>query len=325
MDKLKKVKILFVLKKGINMIDILLATYNGEKYIEEQINSIINQTMNNWFLYIKDDCSTDNTLKIVLDYEKKYSDKIKVIKSDIRLGSAKDNFFSMLKLSSQKYTMLCDQDDVWKIDKIEKTYNCIKATEEEYGQIPILVHTDLEVVDEKLNKIADSFFEMQNLNYKCDKLNNLLVQNIVTGCSVMFNNQLRNCMSKIPKHAIIHDWWIAIVASAVGKIVFLNDKTLLYRQHSKNSVGAKNVRSFRYIFRKLNNLKEVSILLKDTYAQSEEILKVVKPYVNSKNYQILNTYSQIPTMIKIKRWITINNCGFWKNGIIRALGQIIFC
>ncbi|MDD4782006.1 MAG: glycosyltransferase, partial [Tissierellia bacterium] len=129
------------------MIDILLASYNGEKYIGEQIESILNQTYQDWFLYIKDDCSIDNTLDIALEYERKYIDKIKVIKSDIPSGSAKNNFFSMLPYSQNDYIMTCDQDDIWLPNKIELTFNKMKDVEKENSNIPILIHTDLKVVD----------------------------------------------------------------------------------------------------------------------------------------------------------------------------------
>lgn len=307
------------------MIDILLASYNGEKYIAEQIDSILNQTYKDWFLYIKDDCSTDNTVKIIKDYENSYKDKIKVITSDIKSGSAKDNFFSMLKYSENEYIMTCDQDDVWLPNKIEITIYKILEAEKEDKDIPILVHTDLKVVDEKLNKITDSLIKMQNLDSSRDKLNNLLVQNIVTGCTVMVNRNLLNYIKIVPRKAIMHDWWMALLASALGKLYFIDTPTVLYRQHRNNDVGAKNVKSTDYILRKLCNLNSVKETINDTYLQATELLNAIGDKVDSRNNELIKQYSLFLKINKYQRIKRLIKYQYWKKGIIRVVGQVFIC
>lgn len=307
------------------MIDILLASYNGEKYISEQIDSILNQTYKDWFLYIKDDCSTDNTLNIISNYEKSYKDKIKVITSEIKSGSAKDNFFSMLKYSENEYIMTCDQDDVWLPDKIEITLNKMQEVEQADNNVPILVHTDLKVVDEKLNIIAESLMKMQNLDFRRDKLNNLLVQNIVTGCTVMVNRKLLNYIKLVPRQAIMHDWWMALLASALGIVYFIDTPTVLYRQHKNNDVGAKNVKSTDYILRKLRNLNSVKDTINDTYIQAAELLNAIGDEADSRNNELIKQYSLFLNINKYQRIKRLIKYQYWKNGIIRVVGQVFIC
>ena len=307
------------------MIDILLASYNGEKYIAEQIDSILNQTFDDWILYIKDDCSTDNTATIILEYEKKYKDKIKIILSDKQSGSAKNNFFSMLKYSKSDYIMLCDQDDIWMPDKVEITYNAMLKAEQENNDIPVLVHTDLKVVDENLNVISDSLLKMQKLDSRKDKINNLLVQNIVTGCTVMVNKKLINYINKPPQHAVMHDWWFALIAASLGKIVFIDKKTVLYRQHGMNSVGAKDVNSKDYLFKMLKNVKMIKKSFEYGYIQSNELLNTIGEYLEKEDYELINQYSLLIDYNKLGKIKVFKKYRMWKNSVIKALGQLLFC
>ena len=307
------------------MIDILLAAYNGEKYIAEQIESILNQTYTDWTLYVKDDCSTDKTVEIVRGYEEKYSKKIKLILSEEPSGSAKNNYFSMLKYSTSDYIMTCDQDDVWLPNKIELTYSKMKETENSNKEAPVLVHTDLSVVDKNLNVISESLFKLQNMDSSRDKINHLLVQNIVTGCTVMVNRKLLSYIAKMPRHAIMHDWWMALIASALGKVVFIDKPTVLYRQHGNNDVGAKNVNSINYISRRLGNVKKIRQSIENTYHQSEELLGVIEGYLDENVCSTIKQYSLMPTFSKMTKIRTLQKYKLYKNGFVRIIGQIIFC
>ncbi len=306
------------------MIDILLASCNGEKYIAEQIDSILNQSFKDWYLFIKDDCSTDDTIKIILEYEKKYKDKIQVILSDKSSGSAKNNFFSLLQYSKNDYIMMSDQDDVWLPDKIELTLKKMIDSEKKYLNLPILVHSDLIVVDENLNIINNSFFKLQNFDSNRDKLNNLLVQNIVTGCTVMINRNLLNFIRIIPKRAIMHDWWMALIASAVGMIIYIESPTILYRQHGNNCVGAKDAKSLSYILTMLNKGYAIKKALNDTYSQSDELLTTIN-IIDEKNRSIIKHYSSLNNSNKLNKLKIFINYNIWKNGFIKIIGQILFC
>ena len=217
-----------------------MATYNGEKYIAEQIESIIKQSYTKWHLYIQDDCSTDATVSIALSYQEKYPEKITVIENNQNSGSAKNNFFAMLNTVKSDYIMFCDQDDVWLPDKIKITHRRMLFTERKYGkEYPVLVHTDVSLVDEKLNVIAESLFKKEKWHFnKKITFWNSLIGNVVMGCTTEINKALLdkvkyNNLDNIP----MHDWWLGMCARYFGTEVVIKTPTMLYRQHSSNNVG----------------------------------------------------------------------------------------
>lgn len=309
------------------MIDILMAVYNGEKYIKDQIDSIINQTISNWRLVILDDCSTDSTLDILNEYRQKYPEKIVVHTNEKNSGGAKENFFKLVKFSKYNYIMFCDHDDVWKKDKIEKTYRCMLELEQKVAspQEPLLVHTDLNVVDENLKLIDQSMVKTQKLNVYDNRLCKLLTQGSVTGCTMMVNANLLNMMGEFSEEIIMHDWWASLIASAFGKMAFLNDPTILYRQHQSNQVGAKKVNSLKYILSKLLNLKEIKKSISDTYAQAGVFYETYKEILSFRQVKILEIYSNLKNYNKVKRIYCLFKYSFLKRGILRKIGQILFC
>lgn len=307
------------------MIDILMATYNGERYIEQQLESIINQSETNWRLLIRDDCSQDNTRQIIQRYQIKYPDKIIFVPSTEPSGSAMNNFFQLLDYAENEYIMFADQDDVWKPDKIALTLKKMHEMEKQYGkETPLLVHTDLCVVDETLHTINPSIFAMQDMDYRRDKLNNLLVTNIVTGCTMLFNQSVLKFLKEKPKTAVMHDMWIALVASAFGRIGFINEATILYRQHGKNANGAKDVKTVDYINHKLAHLTDVKKNLDLQYQQAGEFLRIYRFQLNEKQKKILEVYSGFNDYHWFGRMSAIFQYGLSKKRFIHVLGQI-FC
>lgn len=233
--------------QNTNCVEILLATYNGERFIKEQIESILNQTYTEWKLLIHDDGSDDSTLSILKKYEQLYPLKIKVFDDDIKFGNAKKNFAYLMQKSQAGYIMFCDQDDIWLENKIEISISKLKEVELHNKQCPIIVHTDLTIVDQNLNVIANSMFSYQ----KIPKYNNYLetaIRNNVTGCTMLINRQALTCSLPVKEDAIMHDWWIALnVLYNKGVIEFINIPTILYRQHSNNTVGAKKINFFQMV------------------------------------------------------------------------------
>ncbi len=235
--------------QNLETIDVLMATYNGEKYIDAQIQSLLNQTHQNFCLYICDDHSKDNTKAIIEKYAAKYPEKIKIIVSEKNLGAIQ-NFSFLLNHSTNHstadYVMFADQDDIWINDKIEKSLAKMKHLEKVHGKgLPLLVHTDLTVVDQNLKVLGNSFWKYTNLKpFSFHTTNRFLVQNVVTGCTMMLNRQLCQLSLPVPSEAIMHDWWIALTAATFGKIGIVNEPTILYRQHGSNTLGAKKFKLF---------------------------------------------------------------------------------
>jgi len=305
------------------LVEILMATYNGEKFIEEQLNSILSQSYTNWKLIIRDDNSTDNTQKIINKYIRLYPDKIFLIKNDIKRIGACQNFSKLLEYSQAKYIMFSDQDDIWFNNKIEVSLNKIRELEKNYGEhTPILIHTDSKVVDENCNIIAESFWKYQNINPKATQFNRLLIQNVVTGCTMIINKSLKNKTLPISKKAIMYDWWIALVASCFGVIEILDFPTLYYRQHSSNTIGAKNY-NLNYIIYKLTHKKQITNSINACIKQAITFYN----YFNKTNYNLKAAY--ILGNIKNYNWFIRKKLliqhKILKQGTVRNLGFLLFC
>ncbi len=301
------------------MITVLLAVYNGEKYLKEQIESILNQSVKDIKILIRDDGSTDNSAEIISFYCDKYPNKISSIVG-LPTGSAIGNFSKLLKNCDSDYIMFSDQDDVWLPDKIEKTLAAMQSAEQ-MSENPILVHTDLKVVNQNLDEIAPSFFEFQKLIQKDITLPKLLVQNYVTGCTIMINRALREKCGEIPGECIMHDWWLALDAVLFGEIICINEPTMLYRQHDANQVGAKAAYGVSFIKRKLSTLDNVRENYNATYVQAKALLECYGDALNDQQRKTIEKYCEIPKMNKFKKISTIRKHGFKKCTKLRVMGQ----
>lgn len=233
-------------------IDILMATYNGERFITEQIDSILGQTFQDFRLLIRDDGSSDNTPAIIEEYARKYPGKIEIVHDDVVCKSATKNFFELLKHAEADYVMFSDQDDVWMKYKVQITFDYMKKAEQENPGKPVLVFTGLQVVDAEL-KSMDLLFGLQNVPEKLYTLRELLSCNCAAGCTHMFNRRLYENLGDFHEGITLHDWWTMLYAASFGVIVRVPMALILYRQHSGNAIGAKPVgvglftRIMRYI------------------------------------------------------------------------------
>jgi glycosyltransferase involved in cell wall biosynthesis len=302
-------------------VDILLSTYNGERFIEPLLKSIFEQTSQDWTLIIRDDGSKDDTLNIVKSYKEKYPQKIQLLDDDQNLGPAQ-SFAKLLKHSDSAYMMFCDQDDIWLPNKVEHTLKKMKRLELKYPNTPLLVHTDLKVVDKSLQTISDSLFKFQNLDPEQQSLNSLLIQNNVTGCTVMINKQLKNLSLPIPKQAVMHDWWIALTASAFGKIGVIPSFTILYRQHGKNDTGAKKY-SVKYFFTRLGKVEESIRSNEKIINQSKAFLENFKDRLSKEQYEIIASFASFYDKSRGKRIQDLIKYQFKKNGSLRNIGFFI--
>lgn len=254
-------------------IDILLSTYNGAQYLQEQFDSILTQTYENWIILIRDDGSTDATQTIIETYINQYPEKIFLVDKSYNIGVVK-SFEKLLLYSSSKYIMFCDQDDIWLPKKIELTYEKMVEQEVFSPGKPILIYTDLKVVDNKLATIAESFWHYSRI--RPDLLNTfdfLAAHNAVTGCTVMINETAKLRTIPFNKKATMHDAWIALNVISVGGIISFVDKpTVLYRQHGNNVLGADNNKD-SYLKNKILNITKVFRLNIDQYKMINELRK----------------------------------------------------
>ena len=229
-------------------IAILMSTYNGELFLNKQINSLLNQTHINWTLYVRDDGSTDNTLNILKKYKKAYPFKINIIKDDLGNLTSAFSFMRLLSVVNADYFMFCDQDDVWLPFKIEKTYNKMKEIELTNQNKGALVFTNLTIVDSKLNILERSMWDFLNINPENAKnIYSAAVSSTVTGCTMMINKALKNKVIPYPKELLMHDWWVSLNATHFASIGYIKEPMIYYRQHDYNVMGANSSKSHNFL------------------------------------------------------------------------------
>lgn len=301
-------------------VDVLLATYNGEAYLHVLMESLLHQTYKPHKIIVRDDGSKDRTRDILQDYAEKYPSLMKLLPVGTGQGST-TNFSELLKQSTSDYVMFADQDDLWIPEKIELTMEKMEELERENGTAcPLLVHTDLIVADQELKPVNPSFWNYAKLLPKeCSTLNRLLVQNVVTGCTLMMNRALVDLVQPISPQTIQHDWWIALVAAAFGKIDVVEQPTIYYRQHSTNAVGAKKFNIFSSIVNRLCVKKEIRQDYRTrNYNQALAFGQHYGDRLDNKQRELVAAYCEtVKFARKFKRLYLTFRYGFYKNGFSR--------
>lgn len=278
-------------------VDILLATYQGKTYLREQIDSILNQTYPDFKLLIRDDGSRDGTLDLLQTYD---DPRIKWVSTQGHLG-AKVNFVELMRQSRADYIFFSDQDDVWLPHKIATMLPHLKKN------TPLLVHTDLTIVDDKLEILANSFWKWARLYpLKSTTLNRLVMQNVVTGCSMAINRSLLEKARPIPKAIVMHDWWLALVASCFGQVVPLSEPLVLYRQHGSNAIGAGSSRLQGRDSTPFEN-------------QAKAFLDIYGKELKAADREVLEAYLNLKKLSYFKRCRSIVHHGLYKQGLLRNI------
>ena len=280
----------------------VLCSYKGDRYIDEQRESIFAQKTSEQFRL----------------YE--YDDEIR------QSGSATLNFLNAInEVPEADYYMLSDQDDVWHEDKIEKLSRFIK--ENDTGA-PLLAFSDAVVTDENLKVIDGSFVRYEGISPERTGFNQLLLQNQVTGAACIFNNALRNILlnHRIPEHAAVHDQWIALVTAAFGKIIYLDDALYDYRQHAHNLLGAKSAGAVKETSERFSRegSEKASRGYKALFEQAEEFLDIYGNELSSEQADACRKFAMLPGMSKSERIRTILKYGFTYNNLYRTIGEILF-
>lgn len=314
-----------------DQIDILLATYQGGSYLKEQLQSMMQQTYPHFHLIIRDEGSTDETLSIIHSFCHTYPERISVIPSKQRLG-VQGNFSELMKHADAPYVMFCDQDDIWLSHKVAASLAKMKAMEKQQGtSLPLLVHTDLTVVDQHLNVLSPSFWKYSKLKpQNAHFLNRLLAHNVITGCTMLVNKPLLQLAGAIPQEAIMHDWWLGLIASACGHIDYLAIPTMLYRQHSKNDIGAKNWTSLvTYVAyaKKVSQLmgrEELRQRLLKTICQASRFLQQYEACLDPQKKRIVQNYVALGSTDALKKRYLFLKHRYFKNTYVKNIGMFLF-
>jgi glycosyltransferase involved in cell wall biosynthesis len=303
-------------------VDICLATYNGAQFLMDFYASIVAQSHSEWRLLIRDDGSRDATSEII---EKLSRNDDRVVPVSDYLGNlgAVSNFSTLLGLSTAQYVMLADQDDVWYPNKIRASVDAISSlqTQIDDGTRPLLAFTDLRVVDEALNTLNESFICAQRLEkLRSPTFIQLLTQNVAPGCSMIMNRPLIDLALPIPPEAVMHDWWLILVAAALGGIGFEPQATLAYRQHDSNVIGAKAPSYFG----PQGRLATYRSRLRRAQMQAAELTRRYADRMRDSDLAAALAFEALPRLPVGWRQLTAWRRGLSKAGTVRCLGFYLF-
>lgn len=305
-------------------VTILLGTYNGERYLNEQLESLRRQTYRDWELVVRDDGSSDRTLEIIYDFKMSALNKVRMITDTLGNLGASGNFAEMLKYSSTDYTMFCDQDDVWLPHKIESTLGRMYEIERAgFAEQPILIFTDMEVVDEDLQPLANSFWHYQQTDPGGSKiLSRLLVENSAAGCTMMINRHLLAGIGGIPGEAYMHDWWLSLYANAFGQIDYLSAPTVLYRQHCGNQLGATK-RDVNYLISKLRSFNTVRDYFEKLRGQARKFLEMYQVRLSEETRLIVKGFALAEELDFLSRKYNIVRFNYHMTGLPRNIALFL--
>jgi rhamnosyltransferase len=277
------------------MIDILLATYNGERYLEAQINSLLTQSEENWTLYIRDDGSIDDTVSIINKYIK-IDKRIVFIDDNLKNLGVASNFLHLLNFSKSDYTIFCDQDDIWLENKLVEFLRKFKEVD---NSIPYAIYSNAYLYKSDISTIEGKV----TLSYP-NNLNSFLFLNAgIQGCSIMFNKKLREICLNTPDYITMHDHFVCLAAITFGKFQYLEKNLMLYRQHANNVTDNSKSSIFQKIVSFFSNQRTVIEITH--YKAVISFYKKFNHLLSKNQDQIFKAYIRFPYSTFIMRLIII--------------------
>jgi len=305
---------------------VLLATYQGEKYLPEQLRSLAAQDDPAFRVLMQDDGSADGTVTLL---KRQAEADHRFIMASAQGGhrGAKGNFWSLLTQDDAPYTALCDQDDVWAAGRLSRCRSAMEAAEAQNGaDVPILVHSDCCVTDEAGKTLHESFFAHLGWNTGAAALEQLLVQNNVTGCTVLMNAPLRRLAVRFgdPQTMFMHDWFLALTAAAFGHVVFVDAPLVRYRQHGKNVQGASRSGLIARGVQALGAIKRGKERIRLTYRHTRAFRDAYGTALPENAAQIVEKYLATERRSKLLRVIAVQRGGYRMQSTVTRAGQIFF-
>ena len=313
---------------GDNLVStaVLLTAYNGSAHLPELLDSLLSQSDSDFSVIMQDDGSADDTPDLLSELAGRDSRFVFGSEQGRHLGAA-GNFLSLIRQADTDWVLLCDQDDVWEPEKILTLKRAMSQLEEQYGSdVPLLIHSDCSLIDESGKKIGDSFFRHQGWDPGAVSLAQLLVQNNVTGCTLIMNKPLKRLIASHAKakELFMHDWFIALTAASFGRIVFLDQPLTRYRQHGANVIGASSqpllVRGLTAL-RDRRNIRRRILL---TYTHTKVFRKLYGPELPAPARETIEAYLSTQRMKKLPRVLTVRRLGCVMQSPLTRLGQILF-
>lgn len=293
-------------------VNILMSTYNGQQFLAEQIRSIQEQSYTDWTLFIRDDGSSDNTKEILKDFEHQDS-RIHLIDNDKsdNLGVIK-SFHKLVNHDRADYYFFSDQDDVWLPNKLELS---LKEAQNYLADLPLMVYMDLKVVNQDLEIMTESMVKSQS-HHANTELVQELTENTVTGGVAMINHALAE-MWQETDDILMHDWYLALLASAFGNLVFIDQPGELYRQHSDNVLGARTLsKRFKKWIRPHILFAVYWDLIKNSQKQASHLLQMP---LSQSNRELIEAFVTIMDKPMLERFRILRKYGLRKNKAFHTL------
>lgn len=304
----------------MKQICIIMAVYNGENYLAEQIDSILKNTYQNFTLHIFNDHSQDHSQNIIEEYVQTNPGRIFGHYHNDNHGVIR-NFLEGTQVMDADYYMFCDQDDVWLPYKIEHSLQAMEKLEADAADKPCVIFGDARTVDQNLCEIAPSF--QRQSGYHTDALDpaHILMENKLIGCTIMFNRSLQQMLTSYPVEIRMHDWWVALIGSFFGKIAYLDEALLLYRQHGGNVVGGTSFAT--YFQNRLSHLPKQREALYQTCAQARAFLQTYRDELSLEQTSLLQSFATLPEVNWFVRRYRILHYRFLKSGMLRNIGLLL--
>lgn len=300
---------------GFCSIAIILCTFNGERYLGKQLESIISQKYTKWTIFISDDGSTDTTLEIIKQYQEKLgTDKI-ILLSGPKKGFAW-NFLSALKKASPNYNYyaFCDQDDIWLPDKLSRG---VSKLEQENAEIPMIHCGRTILINDNEEQYGMSYLFSRKPSFK-----NALMQNIAGGNTMLLNRSAQKLVTETPddKEIISHDWWVYIVVTGCGgKVVYDSEPMLLYRQHSGNIIGSNTS-----LFSKISRLRRfLSGEFRTWSDRNLNALCFFKAKLTKENQEIVDVFTRARNANLILRIVLFSRIGLYRQTLSGTLALVL--
>ena len=285
-----------------SLVTVLLATFNGSHFLRQQLDSIAAQTYLQWQLIVSDDGSHDDTLAILQTFQEEHPYQVRIIQNN-SARSPRDNFLGLLRhAGSTPYFAFCDQDDVWNHDKLELMVQRCAETEAQHRGQPCLVYSDLAVVDAKLALVNPSFLNQVRVRPEEITHRTLLAENAIPGCAMLFNLSLAEMFRAHDfdqPRAIMHDWWLALLAATLGHISYLPTPLVAYRQHSSNTLGSVNRSGLLFTLTKLLTGDRSAALA--TYSQAQAFLDAYGDLLNPAMRREIRAFASLHDRHKLER------------------------
>ena len=307
-------------------VTVLLAAYNGEAFLPAQLASLQAQEDADFSVLMQDDGSRDGTAALLAQTAGR--------DPRFRLGAcpgqhlgAIGNFWNLLGQTDAPYTALCDQDDVWRPRRLALGLAAMAAAEAELPpDTPVLVHGDCRLMAEDGSVLKESFFAHQGWDPGAVTLAPLLVQNNVTGCTVLMNAALRRLALEIgkPERMFMHDWFLALIAAAFGRVVFLPEALVDYRQHGQNVQGASRKGLLARGMKALGAVEKAKARIALTYRHTAAFAEAAGDRLPAEARRLTEAYLATEKMPKLQRIRTVRELGCVMQSPVTRAGQVLF-